>query len=179
LSAFQKSQSKLVFEAHSTDYQRADLLAQLVDDGFAILKVGPGLTYALREALYALELIEREMVPSREWSLLRSVVETEMLKHPKDWDAYYAGTPEHQARMRVFSYSDRVRYYWGRPKVAYAIEHLLSNLEKVAIPENLVGQYLPGQYSAYRKGQCGLEAKALLLHNVREAIRPYAQACAG
>lgn len=179
LSAFQKAQAKLVFEAHSTDYQRADLLAKLVEDGFAILKVGPGLTYALREALYALELIECEMVTESERSKLRAVVETEMQDHPKDWAPYYTGNPEHQARMRVFSYSDRVRYYWGRPKVAHAVEQLLGNLAKVSIPENLVGQYLPGQYHAYRLGQCGLEAKDMLLHNVREAIRPYAQACGG
>ena len=40
----------MVFEAHSTDYQPAAALAALVDDGFAILKAGPGLTFALREA---------------------------------------------------------------------------------------------------------------------------------
>ena len=32
---------RLVFEAHSTDYQRLEALTQLVRDGFAILKVGP------------------------------------------------------------------------------------------------------------------------------------------
>jgi D-tagatose-1,6-bisphosphate aldolase subunit GatZ/KbaZ len=177
LSAFQKRQKRLVFEAHSTDYQRADLLKKLVEDGFAILKVGPGLTYALREALYALELIEHEMIPEADRSRLRSVVETEMLDHPKDWASYYAGAADHQARMRVFSYSDRIRYYWGRPTISRAVEHLLSNLAKASVPENLVGQYLPLQYQAYRHGQCGLDAKELLLHNVRQAIRPYAQAC--
>ena len=44
-----------VFEAHSTDYQPPEALAALVRDGFAILKVGPGLTFALREALYGLD----------------------------------------------------------------------------------------------------------------------------
>ncbi|HWL57530.1 MAG TPA: class II D-tagatose-bisphosphate aldolase, non-catalytic subunit [Paracoccus sp. (in: a-proteobacteria)] len=42
----------LVFEAHSTDYQTRDALIALVKDGFAILKVGPGLTSVLREALF-------------------------------------------------------------------------------------------------------------------------------
>ncbi len=177
LSAFQKGQKRLVFEAHSTDYQRSDLLGKLVEDGFAILKVGPGLTYALREALYALELIECEMVGESDRSRLRAVVEAEMLDDPRDWAAYYTGTVDHQARMRVFSYSDRIRYYWGRPKIADAVDQLLGNLAKVSIPENLVGQYLPLQYHAYRLGQCGLGAREILLHNVREAIRPYAQAC--
>lgn len=52
----------LVYEAHSTDYQTPHALSQLVDDHFAILKVGPGLTFALREALYALAGIEDELV---------------------------------------------------------------------------------------------------------------------
>ena len=51
----------LVFEAHSTDYQPAAALAALVEDGFAILKVGPGLTFALREALYGLDAIATEL----------------------------------------------------------------------------------------------------------------------
>lgn len=179
LSAFQKSQSKIVFEAHSTDYQRADSLAKLVEDGFAILKVGPGLTYAMREALYALECIEREFYGEAECSNLRKVVEDEMLSSPKDWASYYSGTTEHLARMRVFSYSDRIRYYWGRPKVNAAVDNLLHNLSKIDIPENLVGQYLPLQYSAYRSGVCTLRAEELLTYSVREAIRPYAKACSG
>ena len=48
-----------VFEAHSTDYQPAASLDALVRDGFAILKVGPWLTFALREALYGLDCIAR------------------------------------------------------------------------------------------------------------------------
>src|SRR5262249_36582522 len=36
----------MVFEAHSTDYQTPAALAALVRDHFAILKVGPGVTFA-------------------------------------------------------------------------------------------------------------------------------------
>ncbi len=177
LSALQKAQNKLVFEAHSTDYQSAQALAQLVQDGFAILKVGPGLTFALREALYALELIETELVAPPVRSKLRSTVEAEMLRQPADWRSYYAGDAAHQAQMRVFSYSDRVRYYWGLPAIADAVQRLLQNLEGVAIPENLVSQYLPQQYAAHRLGRIHLNAKALLLDRVRDALRPYAHAC--
>ncbi len=52
-----------VFEAHSTDYQPAAALEALVRDGFAILKVGPWLTFALREALYGLDSIARVLHP--------------------------------------------------------------------------------------------------------------------
>jgi tagatose-1,6-bisphosphate aldolase non-catalytic subunit AgaZ/GatZ len=40
-------------------------LTALVNDGFAILKVGPGLTFALREALYGLDAIAEELFPGR------------------------------------------------------------------------------------------------------------------
>src|SRR5579884_3085105 len=66
LSAFLDEHRRLVFEAHSTDYQPAAALRALVRDGFAILKVGPGLTFALREALYGLDRIAAELDPS--WS---------------------------------------------------------------------------------------------------------------
>ena len=49
-----------MFEAHSTDYQTEDALRALVEDHFAILKVGPELTFAFREAVFALAAIERE-----------------------------------------------------------------------------------------------------------------------
>ena len=55
---------RLIFEAHSTDYQTPAALAALVRDHFAILKVGPALTFALREALWALDCIEREWIDS-------------------------------------------------------------------------------------------------------------------
>lgn len=177
LSGLQKSQDRFVFEAHSTDYQKADLLAQLVQDGFAILKVGPGLTFALREALYALEMIEREMFDAPLRSNLRAVVEAEMLAQPRDWMPYYVGNERHQAEMRVFSYSDRVRYYWGQPKIMAAVDSLMCHLESRKISENLVSQYMPQQYAAYRAGRVTLNARALLLESIRCALRPYSHAC--
>lgn len=178
LSAFQKSQAKFVFEAHSTDYQKGELLAQLVQDGFAILKVGPGLTFALREALYALEMIEKEMFDEPLRSHLRKVVDAEMLAMPRDWIHYYGGDGRHQSEMRVYSYSDRIRYYWGLPKIMAAVDCLLCNLHSREIPENLVSQYMPDQYVAYRAGRIALSARELLLEKVRCALRPYSLACA-
>ena len=51
----------LVFEGHSTDYQQEQSLRMLVEDGVAILKVGPGLTFAMREALFGLAYIDMEL----------------------------------------------------------------------------------------------------------------------
>jgi D-tagatose-1,6-bisphosphate aldolase subunit GatZ/KbaZ len=55
--------SPLVFEAHSTDYQKPSGLKQLVEDHFCILKVGPWLTFRYREALFSLAWIENELIP--------------------------------------------------------------------------------------------------------------------
>lgn len=45
---------EIVFEAHSTDYQLPHAYLELVEDGFAILKVGPALTFAMREGARSL-----------------------------------------------------------------------------------------------------------------------------
>lgn len=52
----------MVYEAHSTDYQTQAAYRELVRDHFAILKVGPALTFALREAIFALAQIEQELI---------------------------------------------------------------------------------------------------------------------
>ena len=106
----------LVFEAHSTDYQPTESLAELVRDGFAVLKVGPGLTFAMREALYALDHIASEMTPGWQDNSLIVAMEQEMVAHPGYWEHYYPGDPNWQRIMRHFSYSDRIRYYWASPR---------------------------------------------------------------
>ncbi len=44
-------ETPMVYEAHSTDYQTRQAYRALVRDHYAILKVGPALTFALREAI--------------------------------------------------------------------------------------------------------------------------------
>ena len=124
----------LVFEAHSTDYQTPGNLKALVEDHWAILKVGPGLTFAMREALYALAAIEDELFSEEERSELPSVVERRMLADPAQWEKYYRGDPRTQRLLRRYSYSDRIRYYWPDPEIHAAQERLLSNLADRGIP---------------------------------------------
>ena len=109
LQSFLQAHPQLVMEAHSTDYQRPQAFQELVRDGFAILKVGPALTFAQREALFALEAMEPWLVPAEKRSRLRATVERVMIGKPKQWQKYYQGSPAQQARLRVYSYSDRVR----------------------------------------------------------------------
>jgi len=166
----------LVFEAHSTDYQPHAAFRELVRDGFAILKVGPALTFALREALFALERIEQELLPEPQWSRLADVVEHAMLAAPANWEKHYHGTDEQRRILRRYSYSDRMRYYWHIPSVAESTEKLLANLRSLTIPETLLSAMLPEQYQAIRNKGLSPAPEDLILHKIRLAIEPYAQA---
>ncbi|SAL04129.1 tagatose-6-phosphate kinase [Caballeronia calidae] len=167
----------MVFEAHSTDYQKPEALAALVRDGFAILKVGPGVTFALREALYALAEIEDELLASDVRSNLRAVVEKVMLEKPGNWQKYYRGDEQQQRLLRTYSYSDRVRYYWSDPEVDAAAQKLVSNLSNRKIPENLLSRYLPEQYWQLRRGELDGTPMSLIQGKVRDVIGAYAAAC--
>jgi D-tagatose-1,6-bisphosphate aldolase subunit GatZ/KbaZ len=166
----------LVFEAHSTDYQTARHLAELVQDHWAVLKVGPGLTFALREALFALARIEDELVPAPERSHLPEVVDRVMVGRPEYWAGYYPGGAEEQRLARRYSYSDRLRYYWPDAEVEAAVARLFANLSAVRIPLPLVSQYLPEQYARIRTGRLAATAHELAVDRVRDALRPYAAA---
>ncbi|WP_133766240.1 D-tagatose-bisphosphate aldolase, class II, non-catalytic subunit [Amnibacterium kyonggiense] len=165
-----------VFEAHSTDYQLEEGLAALVRDHWAVLKVGPGLTFALREGLLALAAIEDQLVPAAERSDLLAVIERVMLGDPDRWERYYEGTPDEQRIARRFSYSDRMRYSLPDPRIEAAVDRLLANLDAAGVPEPLLSQYLPAQYLRVRRGELPNEPRALLLDRVRDALRPYATA---
>jgi D-tagatose-1,6-bisphosphate aldolase subunit GatZ/KbaZ len=167
----------MVFEAHSTDYQKPESLAALVRDGFAILKVGPGVTFALREALCALADIERELVPVDVRSNLPEVVERVMLSKPGNWEKYYHGNDQEKRLLRTYSYSDRVRYYWADPEIDRAAQTLMRNLASVTIPENLLSRYLPEQYWELRRGLIDASPMSLVQSKIREVIGVYAAAC--
>lgn len=167
----------LVFEAHSTDYQQPAQLRQLVEDHWAILKVGPGLTFAMREALFALAAVEAELVAPASQSRLVEVIEARMLADPSYWESYYHGDPHTQRTARRYSYSDRLRYYWSDPEIDAAREALLDNLRRRGIPMPLISQHLPVQYHRIRAGHLQPDPLALVIDKIRDALRPYAQAC--
>ncbi len=177
LTSLLRSSDGLVFEAHSTDYQRPEAYKQLVHDGFAILKVGPALTFAMREALFALAAIEAELIPAAQRSSLPDVMEAAMLGNPAQWSAHYHGTPEQQRLLRRYSYSDRMRYYWTDPSVTDAVERLLANLNSVKIPDTLLSAWLPRQFEQVRSGSLRSSAVPLILAAIRHTLVPYADAC--
>lgn len=174
LIAFIEAQPHIVYEAHSTDYQARDALRRMVEDHFAILKVGPALTFALREALFALALIEHETMPPETGSGLIDVLETAMTANPVHWQNHYRGDAPAQAMARKYSFSDRSRYYWPALEVQAAVAKLLHNLAENPAPLTLLSQFLPVQYAKIRAGQLLNDARALVADKVGQVLEDYA-----
>jgi D-tagatose-1,6-bisphosphate aldolase subunit GatZ/KbaZ len=176
LSAFIAAQPGLVYEAHSTDYQTPAALGALVHDHFAILKVGPGASFALREALWALADVAAQSLGDEAVPLKRVVLDA-MRAEPSHWRHHYTnrGTLDFDL---AYSLSDRIRYYWARPEVAAACDALVAQLEQTPPPLTLLSQYLPAQYRALREGRISADPQALLRDAVGVVLRPYLDACA-
>lgn len=174
LMASIKDYPQLVFEGHSTDYQTKIKLRELVEDGVGILKVGPGLTFAMREGLFALAFIEEELYRNTDVkkSNLLAVLEEEMLKEPKNWQKHYHGTDVEIALKRKYSFSDRCRYYMPNPRVKEAIDTLFTNLENGA-PLNLLSQFMPIQYTKVREGNLANNPKELLKDRIKNTVDEY------
>jgi D-tagatose-1,6-bisphosphate aldolase subunit GatZ/KbaZ len=165
----------IVYEAHSTDYQTPEALAALVQQHFAILKVGPAVTFALREALWGLADIQAAL-DGRAGGSLKEVVLAAMRKDPQYWHAYY-GDGARQTLDLQYSLSDRVRYYWNVPEVRAACVALISDLRARGMPLALLSQYLPGQYAAIRSGRLANDPHEVLLAAGRVVLEGYARAC--
>jgi D-tagatose-bisphosphate aldolase class II non-catalytic subunit len=171
LSGALSSIPDFVFEAHSTDYQPPEALAALVRDGFAILKVGPALTFTLREALYGLDHVAATL--DGEPALLQQSMEEVMTANPLHWQKYLHGTPADLRRERHFGYSDRIRYYWPEPRAQIAVDRLLARLHGRRIPEVLVSQYLGALYPDVASGQISPEAGNLAIAAVQRILKQY------
>jgi D-tagatose-1,6-bisphosphate aldolase subunit GatZ/KbaZ len=180
LSGFIAGHVGLVYEAHSTDYQTRDALRQLVEDHFAILKVGPALTFAFREAVFALEAMEQAILSIEKGfspSYLQKTLEFAMLEHPEYWEPYYEGSEEEQAFARRYSFSDRSRYYWADKNVQQSLALLLSNLERIEIPLSLVSQFLPNAFRQIREEGLENTPQALIRSRISEVLADYSWAC--
>jgi D-tagatose-1,6-bisphosphate aldolase subunit GatZ/KbaZ len=177
LARFIEAQPGLVYEAHSTDYQTRAALQALVRDHFAILKVGPALTFALRQAAFALAWMEAELLPASECSRLIDVLEQAMLRAPRHWQGHYHGSPQEQAFARKYSLSDRSRYYWPDPQVVAAFEKLLANLSRAPLPLSLLSQFVPDQVERVRSGELKNDPRALIQDRIDGVLADYAIAC--
>lgn len=176
LARFSETTS-LIYEAHSTDYQTRDNLRTLVCDHFAILKVGPALTFAFREAVFALAMMEAELFPLGQRSELLSVLDQAMLRQPDYWQKHYHGTPAEQAFARKYSLSDRTRYYWPDSAVQAVLTKLFSNLEGVTIPLSLLSQYAPLVFNQIRMGKLPYRPASVIDASIQGVLDDYQYAC--
>ena len=173
LCAALKEFPNVCFEGHSTDYQSPACLKAMVEDGIAILKVGPALTYGLREALFSMSLMENELVPAEERSNFIDVLENTMLANPGNWQKHYHGNEKQLHLARKYSFSDRARYYIGLPEVVEAMNKLFVNLDTYKIPLNMLHQYMPISYAKVRDGELPLDAKELAMDGITNFMLDY------
>ncbi len=162
----------ITFEAHSTDYQQTTGLANLVADHHLFLKVGPELTFALREALFLLSKIEDELFKDKASNLIQVVFKT-MDNNPKDWINYYHGSSDEQQFLKHYSYSDRIRYYWDHPDVNSAINKMIKNLDNVDIPEFVISQF----FGIATNEQNNETARSLIKSRIQYVVGRYYNAC--
>lgn len=175
LSAALDGTPHIAFEAHSTDYQEDAVFADLARRHFAVLKVGPALTFAYRQALYALDGLSRWSDTTRSGHNLADVMESAMTTNPAHWRKHYGGNPAELRLQRHFGYADRIRYYWPEAAAQTAVTKLLEVLA-VPVPQPLIRQYFSPQVIARAKAletAAGGWARALVWAEVQEALVPY------
>ncbi len=171
---------RVVFEAHSTDYQAQEALRGLVQAHFGILKVGPWLTWAWREALFALAAIENELAAFHTaWQVsdLENTAIRVMRADPRDWQAYHHGTPDEISFALRYSLSDRIRYYWLREPLRLAVERLFANLSAAELPWTLISQYLPQEADHIAQGRLSAEPLGMARAHVAAVLEKYRLAC--
>ena len=169
----------MTYEVHSTDYQPPECLGRMVADHFTVVKAGPCLTNAFREAVFALARIESDQLSRRrgvQLSNLRTVMEAVMLENPAHWQAHYRGPDEKRRHLRSHSQRDRIRYYWSHPAAASALERLVDNLKPRLSPE-WVKAYLPEVCAALPDDQRHLDPTALIRRRIQLSLAPYFDAC--
>ena len=164
----------IVFEGHSTDFQSPGKLREMVEDGIAIIKVGPALTFAMREALFALAHMEDELIlqPDKRSNFIH-VLDDVMQRDPKKWEKYYYGPEAEQLLDRRYSFSDRSRYYFMSKEIERSMEKLFDNLKSVEIPMGMLHQYMPLQYIKVRDGNLRLDPRELVKDSVVSLVEDY------
>lgn len=165
------AETGLTYEAHSTDYQSTQALANLVKAHFFFLKVGPELTFRFREAVWALASIEAQL-DIADPSQICETLSAQMEANPGYWEDYYSGSDQELKTLRTYSYSDRIRYYWADETVAASLDLLVENLQSQALPETIVSQAFMG----LAFGEMPTDPNALIAQQIQRCVNRYFEA---
>ena len=130
----------VVFEAHSTDFQTEAALADLVATHFPILKVGPSLTFAFREAIVAMAAIEERLVASGRSDAL-AVLERAMDDNPVHWRDYVGEGRARAADQALWPQRPRALLL-ARSAVEAAVKTLVRNIDTAPVPPGLTSQFV-------------------------------------
>lgn len=161
----------LCLEAHSTDYQHPDVFPKLAELGFAYQKVGPALTFAYRQAVYALD----QMQAAAGWgqAVGYDTMETLMLSDADAWKGHYHGAPDQLKIARHFGLADRIRYYWAQPAAQSAVANLLRTFHGRVLPLPLLWQFFDNAVLARADAIGGITAQTLIAAQIQIALDPY------
>ena len=161
----------VTLEAHSTDYQHPAAYPRLAELGFGFHKVGPALTFAWRQAVYALDGLR--VMAGWGGPIVQPAMEALMLADPGHWQGHSHGDPDARRLMRHFGLADRIRYYWPQPAAQAAVAVLLDDLAGRALPEPLLWQGFAPEVLERAEAIPGPRAQALVLAQVQVALAPY------
>jgi len=165
-----KEYRNIVFEGHSTDYQTQEALCKMASDGVRILKVGPELTFALREGLFALQFMSNELGTDVDFT---GTLDRVMTEKSGSWSEYYVGSSEQIAFKRKYSYSDRWRYYANEKTVVHTIEDLIAFMDSRSVPLTLLSQFMPEQYEKIRKKELEMKAVELINYPLKKIMAKF------
>ena len=177
LSAAVLALESMVYEVHLTDYKTPDAYDSLVQMHFAILRIGPAVTFALREAIFAIERVARELSGWNACYSVRLALEAAMMAVPTHWASHYDGDTGRQSYLHQFSLSDRLYYYWAEPCAENAVAELFEFVDTSVLPISLISQFLPQRARAVATGDVASSATALCRAHTKLALAPYADAC--
>lgn len=163
----------LAFEAHSADYQREASLALLVASRVAILKVGPELAFAFREAIFAMAEIEIRL-EGRQRSGVISVLETAMDENVEQCSSQ-APTEANERVDRLFDLNDLARHSWSDPRVIAALKLLFANIDSGPVHPGLISQFA-GEV-AFESSPAPLSQR-IIASKVGATVRRFRRACA-
>jgi len=170
----------MMLEALQTDFQSRDMLDRLVNNHFALLSVGPELTYTLREALFSLAMMENETMIGKPGVYLSNFIielDRAMQSAPQHWQKYYTGNGFEQLIARKYSLYDRSRFFWEDKNVRKMKKRLYDNMVKYPVPLTVLRQFMPRQYERVTAGKIENKPDALVMDAVRCALRRYSCAC--